>query len=40
MVTNDAVEGASVGSITCHSGKSEGNTEMNELDAINTLKLY
>jgi len=40
MVTNDAVKEASADSITCYSGKSEGNTEMNELDAINTLKLY
>jgi hypothetical protein len=40
MVSNDAVEEALADSITCHSGKSEGNTEMNELGAINTLKLY
>jgi hypothetical protein len=40
MVPNNAVEEASVGSITCHSGKSEGNTKMNEFDAKNTLKSY
>ena len=40
MVSNDAVEEALADSITCHSGKSEGNTKMNEFDAKNTLKSY